>query len=175
MRKSLDLLGVMLMLVLVFVRAWSCSHVLGKFAPTDPVDYAMFDRHGIGAITGWFSALLFAPPMMYLSARILGPEQREPCALGPRQVAVSVLVAIVFALPTWSQSSYLIGLPVRLTGEIVVTSIAWAVLVGGFLAVWLKRKDAGSVSPSVRVMALGTAILIAVPKLLLLVRILLPG
>ena len=175
MRKSLDLLGVMMMLVLVFARAWSCGHVLGKFSSTDTVSYAMFDRHGIGAITGWFAALLFAPPMMYISARILGPDRHEPRALGPRQVAVSVLVAIVFALPTWAQSSYLIGLPAELTGEIVVTSIAWAVLVGGFLAVWLRRKDAGHVSPSIRAITLGTATLIAVPKLRLLAGIVLSG
>jgi hypothetical protein len=152
-----------------FSRPSSCGLVLSRFTPTDAVPYSHFDYHGIGVMSAWLLALLFAVPILWLASksflsgastlRIFGQARDTKATL------FSVLIALGIGAPMHSQISYLIGLPTSVTAPVLISSIVW------LLVVELCRTAAveGDLldKRAVRVAA-GLAVLVTVPKLALI-------
>lgn len=93
---------VMLLLALVpayFARAWSCTHVLGKFSPQDQVSYARFDRHGLLAMTEWGVDIAFAAPIFWLAiATVMEPHGERRGDRLPSKYSLLSLVAVAALL-----------------------------------------------------------------------------
>lgn len=157
--------------VAYFARPWSCGRALGRFSPQDNVPYANFDYHGFGAMTGWLLALAFSPVIFWLARHIIAVAHNEVEFGSPRlqaQVALgSLLVALTIGAPTFTQIAYLVGLPLAVTKPVIVSALAWAVLVAAFWAALIRRKDAQHVVGKVKGRALLLAALITVPKVLI--------
>ena len=150
-----------------FSRPWSCGLALSKFNPDDPVPYSHFDYHGAGFIFAWFAALLFAAPTLWLASRIF-LNAAKIRVLGRAQdvksTVASVLIAVGLGVPMYSQLSYLIGLPTSIAMPVLISSLAWLIVVevGRTAAVEGKLLDKGAVR-----IAAGLALLVTVPKLAL--------
>lgn len=151
-----------------FSRPWSCGLVLSRFSREDPVPYAHFDYHGWGVIFAWLMALLFAAPILWLASKIFltgGTKLRMfGRARNAKTTIVSILIALGISTPMHSQLSYLIGLPTSITAPVLISSLAWLLVVelGRTAAVGSDLLGKGAVR-----LATGLAVLIAVPKLAL--------
>lgn len=100
-------------------RPWSCGYVLSGFSPPDTVPYANFDYHGVGVITGWALAIVFAVPTFLLATHVLSSANRgKNAAVTPFGRAVtlgSAVVALALGAPTFTQIAYLLGLPLKVS------------------------------------------------------------
>lgn len=152
-----------------FSRPWSCGFVLSRFSSEDPVPYSHFDYHGWGVIFAWLMALLFAAPVLWLAAKLFLRGRTKLRMFGAAQDAkttlVSVLIAVGIGFPMHSQLSYLIGLPATITTPILISSLAWLLVVelGRTAAV-----EGNLLGKSAVRIAAGLAALMTVPKLALI-------
>lgn len=152
-----------------FSRPWSCGLVLSRFSPEDPVPYSNFDFHGWGVIFAWLMALLFAAPVFWLASKLFlrgGTKLRVfGQARDTRSTIASVLIALGIGAPMHSQLSYLIGLPTSITAPVLISSLAWLLVVelGRTAAVEGNLLGKGAVR-----VAAGLAVLVTVPKLALI-------
>ncbi|PTQ12011.1 hypothetical protein CLG96_05370 [Sphingomonas oleivorans] len=160
-----------------FARPWSCGYALGRFSPEENVPYAGFDYHGMGAISGWLLALLYAVPFFLLiRATLIRPSTQSDPRLADasgRRLGVSLLFLLIFAAPTYTQICYLLALPASLTMPIVLSSAAWF---GITTIIWLaaiSRPDATAFWASIRSKVGTLAAFIALPKIALLFPLLL--
>lgn len=150
-------------------RPWSCGFALSQFDPADPVPYSHFDYHGMGVISAWVVAAVFAAPVLWLAAKVfLGGRAKLGMfarAQDTRVTALSVAVAIGLGAPMHSQLAYLIGLPLSLATPVLISSLAWLLVVevGRSAAVKGNLLSKGGVR-----LAVGIALLATVPKLALL-------
>jgi hypothetical protein len=133
------------------------------------VPYSHFDYHGFGVISAWLLALLFAAPVLWLASKLFlsgGPKVRMfGQARDARATIVSLLIALGIGAPMHSQLSYLIGLPTSITAPVVISSIAWLLVieVGRTAAVEHDLLSKGAVQVATALAVLGT-----VPKLALI-------
>ena len=162
--------ALMVAAVLAYVaRPWSCDLVLRRFSPEDPLPYAHFDNHGLGAMLAWLMALLFAAPILWLAAKLFLSNGTKLHVFGHAREAritiLSILIAFGIALPMHSQLSYLVGLPTSITAPIFISSLAWLLVVelGRTAAVEGNSLDKYAVR-----IAVGLAVVVAVPKLALI-------
>jgi len=152
-----------------FSRPWSCGLVLSRFSPEDPVPYANFDYHGWGVIFAWLMALLFAAPVLWLASRLFLSGDTKLRVFGhardTRATIISVLIALGIGAPMHSQLSYLVGLPTSITAPVLISSLAWLLVVelGRTAAVEGNLLGKGAVR-----VAAGLAVLVTVPKLALI-------
>ena len=112
-------------------RPWSVSAAQSRFDPSD-LSYANFDRHGYDAGLGWWTAMLFAVPMLWLAWQVFGKRASFGLfgrARDFRTTALSLLIAIPIALPTQGQVSYLMHLPIDVTMPVAVSAVVWPVVV----------------------------------------------
>jgi len=153
-------------------RSWSCGEVLKTFSPMDDVPYANFDRHGISAGTGLVGTLVFLPPILWLAARIVRVAGRTSPADGadPRAavVAGSGLIALAIGLPSFVQLDYLIALPLALAWPVLASAVTWALLVAALWLAWLHRRPAPAEVAFLRWRAATLAVLVTLPKVMLL-------
>lgn len=153
-------------------RAWSCSFVLGRFSHRDDVPYARFDYHGIGAVYGMVGALIFAGPLVWLAVKLLFSPQEEPppsgSTLGPHW-AGSIAVALAIAAPSQTQIDYLMALPFPVMWPVAASAVLWFGLVVRIWMLVLKDGTTRRLSPRVRHGAGVIAMLITLPKLMLLI------
>ena len=66
-----------------FSRPWSCGYALSQFTPEDPVPYARFDYHGMGVVSAWLAALIFAAPVLWHRSRFWTERPSSVCLAGP--------------------------------------------------------------------------------------------
>jgi len=171
MRTFLRVLLLFVLVPVYFSRAWSCTHVLGKFSPHDPVPYAKFDTHGLLAMTAWCMAVLFAVPIFWLAmSTVMEPpgRVRERPILSKYSLFSVAVVAVLLAMPTQAQIAYLVALPRELTAEIQITSALWALVVAAFTIVALRSEDLPQFLASKRLPVLLIVGIITVPKAILL-------
>jgi hypothetical protein len=157
--------------VAYFIRPWSCSLALERFSPQDQVPYANFDSHGFVAMSGWLLAFAFSPLIFWLAWRVtavaVSKEESHAAPLQTRVALGSLLVALAIGAPTFTQITYLAGLPVAVAEPVIVSAFAWAALVAAFWVMFVRRKDAQHVAEAIKGRALLLAALIAVPKILI--------
>jgi hypothetical protein len=152
-----------------FSRPWSCELALSQFNPENPVSYSHFDYHGWGVIFAWLAALLFAVPVLWLASKVFLRGSGKLGVFGrarhTKATLVSVAIALGLGAPMHSQLSYLIGLPISITTPVLISSLAWLLVVemGRTAAVEGDLLDKGAVR-----VAGAVALLVTVPKLALI-------
>jgi hypothetical protein len=111
-------------------------------------------------------ALLFAPPTIWLAAKVFLRVEGMPGFFGrardTRTTLLSLLIAFGIGAPMYSQLCYLMGLPADITAPVTISSLAW------FALVELGRTAAVKgdlLEKNVIRLAAGLAILATVPKL----------
>lgn len=111
-------------------RALSCSLALGRFSTVDPVPYARFDYHGMLGMAGFATALVFAGPIAWLGWQVL-LGRTEPANAGVAQRAGrgAAPAALIVAFPSAAQVIYLVHLPVPIVEPIILSAIAWGMVV----------------------------------------------
>lgn len=148
-----------------FARPWSCGLALSQFELDDPVPYADFDYHGWGVIFAWLAALLFAAPMLWLASKLFLAGAANFRVFGrardTKATILSVAIAAALGAPMHSQLSYLIGLPISIAMPVVISSLAWLLVVevGRTAAVERNLLDRRGVLAAATI-----AILVTVPK-----------
>lgn len=153
-----------------FARPLSCGLSLSLFSPFDPVPYARFDYHGVGVMSAWASALIFAGPVLWLATKVFLNGEASLRVFGRAQnvrwTALSVVVALALGAPMFSQIAYLNGLPISVAAPVAISSVAWMLIVEVGRTVAVEHQ---LLSPLGVVVAMATAFLAAVPKLLVLI------
>jgi hypothetical protein len=154
-----------------FSRPWSCGLALSQFNPEDPVPYSHFDYHGFGVIFAWLAALLFAVPVLWLALKVF---LRGPTKIGvfgrarhTKATLVSIAIALGLGAPMLSQLFYLIGLPISITTPVLISSLAWLLVVEMGRTAAVEGNSLGK--GAVRVAA-AVALLVTVPKVALLLQ-----
>jgi hypothetical protein len=165
--------GALLTLLTAFVyvsRPWSCTRALGGFGERDPVPYAQFDGHGVIVLTAWLLALVFAIPLLHLAQRVFMHGNARPTLFAqaddPRVTKTSVIISLFIGAPMYSQVAYLLALPLSITKPVLISSIAWLLVVELGRSAAVRNPDVLR-KRGVRAVAL-LAGLIAVPKFLLM-------
>lgn len=120
--------------VLAYVsRPLSCGLALSQFTPDDDVPYARFDYHGFGSMTAWLLALLFAAPTLWLASQIFLSGSAKVRVLGRAEnrkaTLCSVLIALGIGAPMFSQACYLLGLPIGIAAPVLISALAWLLVV----------------------------------------------
>lgn len=117
-------------------RPWSCMATLQLEVPPPDDPYHSVDPHGFGVLGAIVIALLLMGPVLWLLL------QRRPVDVAPgRPFGRMAAVMVAIATPMLLQITYL-DLPFAWCWPIVVTSIAWAVVV----LVLCLRTGAGALS-----------------------------
>jgi hypothetical protein len=152
-----------------FSRPWSCGLALSQFTPQDSVPYAYFDYHGWGVMLAWLLALLFAAPLLWLASKLFLRSGAQLRVFGrardTKTTILSIAIALGIGTPMHSQLCYLIGLPTNIMAPILISSLAWLLVVevGRTAAVERNLLDKSAVH-----IAAGLAIIVTVPKLALI-------
>ncbi|WP_221364392.1 hypothetical protein [Sphingomonas jinjuensis] len=152
------------------LRPWSCGFALGRFSPDDAVPFANFDRHGFMTMIGLAVALLFAPFVMVLVARVLFADQpSSPAAARPCRAVFlwSAGIALVVALPTYVQTAFMIRLPIAIAWPVWASAVLWCVVVALVWRRFIRRPDADLLAQKLRRPAQAIAALTLFPKLAL--------
>jgi hypothetical protein len=148
-------------------RPWSCGAALSRAAEGAGEPYGYFDPHGFIVLTGWFTALIFAAPVLWLAAKLF---LERPVTLGlfgrgrdRKATLLSLMVALGIGAPAYAQLAYLLALPIRDSAPVLASSLAW------LLIVEIARTAAarGGIEKSVAWVAGGVAVVTMVPKLAL--------
>lgn len=152
-----------------FSRPWSCGVTLSQFTPEDPVPYARFDYHAWGVTFAWLASLVLALPVLWLASKVFLSGRAKFGLFGrarhTKATLLSVAIALGMGAPMLSQLSYLIRLPISITTPVLISSIAWLLLVevGRTAAVEGNLLGKGAVR-----VAAAVALLVTVPKLVLI-------
>lgn len=157
-------------LAIYLSRPWSCSFTLSTFSPDSGVPFANFDRHGFLTMVGWAIALIFAPSIMTLVARVAFANQASSRVAAQPRVSVtlgSAIIAIVAALPTFAQTAFMIHLPMAVAWPVIVTSTLWCVVIALLWIRFVRRPDADTLAQKLRPQAQIVAALILLPRLAL--------
>jgi hypothetical protein len=150
-------------------RPWSCTYALSRFTAEAAVPYAYFDYHGIGVLFAWLAALIFAAPILGLAREVFLDRTAAIRIFGrgpdAKTTVASILIALAIAAPMHSQLSYLLGLPISVSAPVVVSSLAWLLMVeiGRTAAV-----EGRPLSKRAIRLAVVVALLVTVPKLALI-------
>jgi hypothetical protein len=141
-------------------RPWSCVFTIKRFSSDDPLPYARFDYHGMGAMFACAAALIFAAPMLWIVTEIVLHPTTRLGILGrgrdARTTLLSVVLALALGLPTFSQLGYLIGLPIGVAMPVLLSSVAWLLVVEMIRTAGVQRCLSGNIIRTTAVVALLT-------------------
>ncbi len=120
----------------------------------------------------WLMATAYIWPVLWVLYRSNGSassQARDVRPISVRMKVGSLIVAMIFAKPTYSQLIDLIGLPMHFSYPIALSSIVWCAVVAGFWVAFVRRSDAQVVGESItrRAVMIASLILLLEPALVL--------
>lgn len=108
--------------------------------------------------------------MLWLASRIFVKRAAAVGVFGRgpnrKTTIVSVLIALALGAPMYSQLAYLVGLPLRVATPVLLSSLAWLVLVEIARTAAVRNPPLSKVVVS---LAAAIALLITLPKLALII------